>query len=198
MYKYKSTLSPEWNTGRKILSGCITLGLHGFWTVQFYQQNSTQASLSDDEDGASYFAVCSSCFLFWKQREFERSGKHKYLSIWKDWGGILFSPSSNALPFASCTTTLVNSSAHSNPSPPGRPGVKSVRCCLGSQQHGTSSCACDQVLEWEMGESCWFPSMTDHQAARQNLKVSNFNKCMSLKISVTFYVAVSHWLTIQG
>ena len=110
----------------------------------------------------------------------------------------LFSPSSNALPFASCTTTLVNSSAHSNPSPPGRPGVKSVRCCLGSQQHGTSSCACDQVLEWEMGESCWFPSMTDHQAARQNLKVSNFNKCMSLKISVTFYVAVSHWLTIQG
>lgn len=53
----------------------------------------------------------------------------------------------NTLPFASCTTTLVNSSAHSNPSPPGRPGVKSVRCCLGSQQHGTSSCACDQVLE---------------------------------------------------
>ena len=53
----------------------------------------------------------------------------------------------NALLFASCTTTLVNSSAHSNPSPPGRPGVKSVRCYLGSQQHGTSSCACDQVLE---------------------------------------------------
>ena len=154
--------------------------------MQFYQQNSTQPSLSDDEDGASYFAVCSSCFLFWKQREFGQSGKHKYLSIWK------------RPPFASCTTTLVNSSAHSNPSPSGRPGVKSVRCCLGSQQHGTSSCACDQVLEWEMGESCWFPSMTDHQAARQNLKVSNFNKCMSLKISVTFYVAVSHWLTIQG
>lgn len=44
-------------------------------------------------------------------------------------------------PFVSCTTTPVNSSAHSTPTPP-----KSVRCCLGSQQHGTSSYACDQVL----------------------------------------------------
>ena len=36
--------------------------------------------------------------------------------------------------------------------------------------------------------------MTDHQAARQNLEIIIFfNKCMSLKLSVTFYVAVSHF-----
>lgn len=43
-------------------------------------------------------------------------------------------------------------------------------CCLDFQQHDTLSCACGQGLALGMDESCWFPSMIDHQAASKEKK----------------------------
>lgn len=42
--------------------------------------------------------------------------------------------------------------------------------CLGFLQHDTLSCAGGPGLGLEMDESCWFPSMIDHQAASKEKK----------------------------
>ena len=45
-----------------------------------------------------------------------------------------------------------------------------IMYCLGFLQHDTLSCACGPGLGLEMDESCWFPSMIDHQAASKEKK----------------------------